>query len=233
MKSVRIADVKTHVLESKLSQPFGWSFNRTDMRASCIVEITTEDGVTGWGECYGPARLNAAVVAAFRPLLIGEPALATDYLWQKIYNLFRDQGQKGLVITALSGVDIALWDLKGKHFEAPVHVLMGGPLRREVTAYATGTYRTDAGDPMRYVVDEVRGYVAEGFEAVKLKIGFDVEQDIALIRAVREAIGPRIGLMLDAMAAELVRDAAAPNAPDAKRYKAMAAAITARTARLR
>jgi D-galactarolactone cycloisomerase len=198
MKSCKIADVKTHVLEAKLSQPFGWSFNRTDMRASCIVEITTEDGVTGWGECYGPARLNAAVVAAFRPQLVGEPALATDYLWQKIYNLFRDQGQKGLVITALSGVDIALWDLKGKVFEAPVWQLMGGPFRRKVSAYATGTYRLDSGDPLDYVVREVQGYVAEGFSAVKLKIGFGIAEDIALIRTVREAIGPRIGLMLDA-----------------------------------
>ena len=103
----------------------------------------------GWGECFGPARLNAAIVAAYRPYLVGQDALATERHWQTLYNQFRDQGQKGLAITALSGVDIALWDLKGKHFGAPVHVLMGGPLRREVAAYATGTYRTDAGDPMR------------------------------------------------------------------------------------
>jgi D-galactarolactone cycloisomerase len=105
---------------------------------------------------------------------------------------------KGLVITALSGIDIALWDLKGRHFGAPVHRLMGGPLRTEVRAYATGTYRKQTGDPFDYIVAEVKGYVAEGFSAVKLKIGFDVEQDAALIRAVRAAIGPDIGLMLDA-----------------------------------
>ena len=74
-----------------------------------------------------------------------------------LYNQFRDQGQKGLVVTALTGIDIALWDLKGRHFEAPVHVLMGGPLRRKVKAYATGTYRLQTGDPLDYVVREVRG----------------------------------------------------------------------------
>ena len=195
---MRIADVRAHVLEAKLSQPFGWSFNATDMRASCLVEIVAEDGTAGWGECYGPARLNAAVVRAMAPELIGKDALATEQHWLHLYNQFRDQGQKGLVVTALSGIDIALWDLKGRHFEAPVHVLMGGPLRRKVKAYATGTYRLQTGDPLDYVVREVEGYVEEGFSAVKLKIGFDVDADERLIRAVREAIGPRVGLMLDA-----------------------------------
>ncbi len=195
---MRIAAVNAHVLEAKLSEPFAWSFNRTDVRASCLVEIVAEDGTTGWGECFGPARLNAAVVKAFSRLLIGEDALATERIWQSIYNGFRDQGQKGLAVTALSGVDIALWDLKGKRFGAPVHVLMGGALRTQVNAYATGTYRKDNGNPLDYIIEEVKSYVREGFSAVKLKIGFDVADDIALIRAVREAIGPRTGLMLDA-----------------------------------
>jgi D-galactarolactone cycloisomerase len=98
----------------------------------------------------------------------------------------------------VSGVDIALWDLKGKKLGASVASLMGGPFRREVPAYATGTYRLRQGDPLDYVVREVKGYVAEGFGAVKLKIGFDVAADLNLIAAVREAIGPGIGLMLDA-----------------------------------
>ena len=107
-----------------------------------------------------------------------------------LYNLFRDQGQKGLTITALSGVDVALWDIKGKHFNAPIHVLMGGPIRKEVRAYATGTYRRSSADPMGYIVEEVQAYAREGFPAVKLKIGFDLAEDAALIRACREAIGP-------------------------------------------
>ena len=195
---MRIAAVNAHVLEAKISEPFAWSFNRTDVRTTCLVEIVAEDGTTGWGECFGPARLNAAVIQAFKPLLIGADALATERIWQSIYNGFRDQGQKGLVVTALSGVDIALWDLKGKRFGAPVHVLMGGALRSQVQAYATGTYRKDSGDPLDYIIKEVEGYVREGFHAVKLKIGFGVPEDIALIRAVREAIGPSTGLMLDA-----------------------------------
>ena len=193
-----IADIKAHVLEAPLTTPFSWSFNRAETRGSCLVEITAEDGTTGWGECFGPARLNAAVIAAFRPVLLGRNALATEEIWQTLYNLFRDQGQKGLVVTALSGVDIALWDLKGHHYGAPVSELMGGPLRTEIAAYATGTYRRDQGDPLDYIVEEVNGYAKEGFGAVKLKIGFGVAEDVQLIEAVREALGPDVGLMLDA-----------------------------------
>lgn len=195
---MRIAEVRTHVLEAQLSEPFAWSFNSTSVRGACVVEIVGEDGTTGWGECFGPAVLNAAVVNAFRPHLLGADALASERIWMHLYNLFRDQGQKGLVVTALSGVDIALWDLKGKRFGAPIHVLMGGPVRREVRAYATGTYRRGEADPLDYIVDEVRGYVREGFSAVKLKIGFGVGPDTALIRACREAVGPDTELMLDA-----------------------------------
>lgn len=75
---MRIAAVNAHVLEAKISEPFAWSFNRTDVRATCLVEIVAEDGTTGWGECFGPARPNAAVVQAYTPLLIGADALATE-----------------------------------------------------------------------------------------------------------------------------------------------------------
>lgn len=195
---MKIAEVRTHILEAPLDEPFSWSFNRADTRAICLVEIVAEDGTTGWGECFGPARLNAAVVGAFRTYLVGRDARATDAIWQTLYNQFRDQGQKGLVVTAISGCDIALWDLKGKHYGAPVSELMGGPLRTEIPAYATGTYRRDTGDPLAYVTEEVAGYVREGFGAVKLKIGFDVAEDLALIAAARETIGSNRGLMLDA-----------------------------------
>lgn len=195
---MRVAELRTHVLEAPLQRPFSWSVNRTTVRACCVVEIVTDTGLAGWGECFGPARPNAAVVEAFRPHLIDADALATEAIWQDLYNRFRDQGQKGLAVTALSGVDIALWDLKGKAFGAPVHRLLGGPLRSRVQAYATGTYRLDEGDPLDYVVREVGEAVAEGFDAVKLKIGLDLEEDVALIQAVREAIGPDRQLMLDA-----------------------------------
>src|SRR4051812_20309668 len=195
---MKITKVRTHVLEAKLSQPFAYSRAWYDTRTASLVEIETNTGLTGWGECYGPARITSAVVEAVAPWLIGEDPLRTDALWQMIYARLRDHGQKGVVIQGLSGIDIALWDIKGKHFGVPVHRLMGGPLRTEVRAYATGLYRRKAGDPVKYLAEEAAGYVGEGFTAVKLKVGFGIEEDAAVTRAVREAIGPRVGLMVDA-----------------------------------
>jgi D-galactarolactone cycloisomerase len=217
----RIARIRAHVLEAPLSEPFAWSFTETSTRGSCVVEVTTEDGLSGWGEYIGPARLNAALIPAYARMLVGQDALAVDRHWLAMYNGLGDQGMKGLALTALSGVDVALWDLRGRHWGEPVWRLMGGRFHDRVAAYATGTYRRGdgwrtlearrtaarfgGGDPdaltletLQYLVDEVAGYAAEGFRAAKLKIGFGVDQDVALIRAVREAVGPRVGLMLDA-----------------------------------
>ena len=195
---MKIADVRVYVLEAALTEPFHWSFSGTGARTACLVEIVADDGTSGWGECFGPAALNASIVGAYASRLLGVDPLRTEAIWQDLYGAYRDQGQKGLAISALSGVDIALWDLKGRHFGMPIHRLLGGPLRTSVRAYATGTYRVDEGDPLEYIVDEVAGYVGQGFHAVKLKIGFDVDADVALIRAVRRRIGPRPRLMLDA-----------------------------------
>jgi D-galactarolactone cycloisomerase len=195
---MKIAHVRTHVLEAKLSQPFTYSRAWYATRMAMIVEIETDDGVIGWGECYGPAWMTAAVVKSVSPMLIGADPLRTDWLWQEIYAALRDHGQKGVVIQGLSGIDIALWDIKGKHFGVPAHRLMGGPLRTEVRAYATGLYRRKTGDPVQYLADEAAGYVKDGFGAVKLKVGFGVEEDARVTRAVREAIGSGVALMVDA-----------------------------------
>jgi D-galactarolactone cycloisomerase len=195
---MKISAIRTHVLEARLSQPFAYSRAWYDSRMAMLVEIETGDGLVGWGECYGPARMTAAVVESVAPWLIGEDPLRIDHLWRTIYARLRDHGQKGVVIQGLSGIDIALWDIKGKHFGVPVHQLLGGALRNEVEAYATGLYRRKSGDPLVYLPEEAARYVAEGFGAVKLKVGFGIEEDAAITRAVREAIGPDVALMVDA-----------------------------------
>jgi D-galactarolactone cycloisomerase len=195
---MKIKRVRTHILSAALSQPFAYSRAWYDTRMAVVVEIETDNGLVGWGECYGPARITAAVVESVATLLIGEDPLRIDHLWRKVYSTLRDHGQKGVVIEGLSGIDIALWDIKGKHFGVPVHRLLGGGIRDTVQAYATGLYRRKSGDPLRYLPEEAAGYVAEGFKAVKLKVGFGVEEDAAVTAAVREAIGPDVALMVDA-----------------------------------
>ena len=195
---MKIAEVRTYVLEADLSEPFAYSQAWYERRGAMLVEVVGEDGTSGWGEAFGPARLTAAIVQHYRKLLIGADALATEAIWQSLYNMLRDHGQKGLPIEALSAVDIALWDLKGRHLGLPVHRLMGGPLRTSVQAYATGFYRKREGDPFEYLVAEAHQRVAEGFTGIKLKLGFGLDQDIRLCRTVRDAVGPGVAIMVDA-----------------------------------
>jgi D-galactarolactone cycloisomerase len=195
---VKIRDIKTYVLEARLDQPFAYSQAWYETRGACLVEIVGDDGNSGWGEAFGPARLTAPIVEYYKPLLVGEDALATERHWQTLYNRLRDHGQKGLAIEALSAVDIALWDLKARHFGVSVGTLLGGPLRNQVEAYATGFYRKRGGDPIRYLVEEAQERVTQGFTGIKLKLGFGMEDDIRLCHAVRRAVGDRLAIMIDA-----------------------------------
>ncbi|MBO9099589.1 MULTISPECIES: mandelate racemase/muconate lactonizing enzyme family protein [unclassified Rhizobium] len=195
---MKIAAVNTHLLEYRLPVPFESASMRFDRRAHMLVEIVCDDGTIGWGECLGPARPNAAVVAAYTSRLIGADPLETEKIWAVLYNALRDQGQRGLSITALSGIDIALWDIKGKHFGVPISTLLGGRFRKSVRAYATGSFKRDGVDRIEDNANEMGTHAKAGFHAVKIKIGFDVEEDLRVIRAVREAIGPHTRLMIDA-----------------------------------
>ncbi len=195
---IKIRDVRTYVLEAALSEPFAYSQAWYERRGACLVEIVGEDGTSGWGEAFGPPRLTAPIVEFYKPLLVGADALATEAIWEMLYNRLRDHGQKGVAIEALSAVDIALWDLKGRHLGVSVHRLIGGPLRSRVQAYATGFYRKRSGDPLSYLVDEARERVAQGFGAIKLKLGFDFVEDVRLCHEVRRAVGDGVAIMVDA-----------------------------------
>lgn len=195
---MKITAINTHLLSAKLSQPFSYSRARYDTRTAMLVEIVTDQGLVGWGECYGPARITKAVVDELGQMLIGEDALRSEFLWQELYARLRDHGQKGVVIQGLSGIDIALWDLRGKYFGVPAWQLLGGATRTEVQAYATGLYRRDSGDPLHYLCEEAAGYIEQGFMAMKLKVGFGVREDAAVTRAIRNTIGEDAALMIDA-----------------------------------
>lgn len=206
-KDTRIREVTAHVLETPIAGVFAYSQAWYTKRSAMLVEITTGGGLVGWGEAFGPARITAAVVAHLRELLIGQDAIAVDALWERMYNSLRDHGQRGVVVEAISAIDVALWDIRGHYFQAPIHALLGGPLRTHVKAYATGLYRRRDDDHERYLREEAADYVERGFAAVKLKTGFGVDHDIRMTRAVRDAIGPHIRLMVDANHAYDVADA--------------------------
>lgn len=196
-----IKKVTCHVVSAPVERPFtssrGWLYKT---RGSCIVEIETSDGITGWGECYGPSAVAKAFIdTQFAPRIVGRDAFDVEVIWEDLYNRIKDYGSTGMAISALSGIDIALWDIIGKSTNKPIHKLIGGAYRTEVTAYATGLYFIDMNRLVEEAVEEAREFAEQGFQAIKMKIGLgDPKLDIRRVAAVREAIGPNVRLMVDA-----------------------------------
>jgi D-galactarolactone cycloisomerase len=195
---MKIERVEVFLLEARLNRPFAYSRGWFDRRGAALIEITTDSGLVGWGEAFGPPRMSYGALEMLKPLLIERDPLQIEVIWQELYSRFREHGQKGPFADALSAVDIALWDIKGKHFGQPIHRLMGGPLRSKVPVYATGLFMRPDGNPENYLVEEALAYLAEGYNAIKLKVGFGLDYDVRAVRAVRSAIGKDPKLMVDA-----------------------------------
>jgi L-alanine-DL-glutamate epimerase-like enolase superfamily enzyme len=183
---------------------------------SVIVKIETADGLVGWGEAkagvgsaasaYGLAEI---VNRDFAPLLVGQDPRDVSRLWDVLYNTPREGyaldrghvlpqlGRRGLSISAIAGVDLALWDLLGKSLGAPVWRLLGGRRAGRMPAYASGGWADEA-----HIGDQLLGYVKQGgFRAVKMRVGVmdgEPHRSAARVRAARRALGPDVKLMADA-----------------------------------
>ena len=198
---MKITDIITHQLSVNVDEPFtssrGW-FYKT--KGALVVEVRTDEGITGWGDCYGPAAVCKAIVdTLLKPSVIGRDPFDVEVIWEALYNKVKDYGLTGMTISGISGVDIALWDIIGKACRQPVHKLIGGAFRPKVEAYATGLYFKNMDRLNEEAAEEARGYVEQGFRAVKMKIGLgSIKKDLDRVAAVRDAIGPEVKLMVDA-----------------------------------
>ncbi len=166
---------------------------------TCLVKVTTADGTIGWGEAHaplGPAATKAVVEDVLAPLLLGRDPLAIERHWDYMYGSQRLRGHvTGYQMEAISGVDIAIWDLAGKLLDVPVYQLLGGPFRTELPAYASGV----PGSTPEERAQQAAGFVAEGYTAVKASIGRgDVDADLAGLAAIAEAVAGKADLLVDA-----------------------------------
>ena len=209
---MKIASIRSHVLRCAMPETLGYSQQFYSQRTCHLVEVSTSEGLTGWGECFGPgavARANARIVEdVIAPLMVGERALDRDRLWHRAYNLLRDHGQKGMPIQALSGIDIALWDIAGQAAGLPMHDLIGGRHRDAVAVYGYGMMLRpdmDAASMADLFADEAAAIEGMGFAATKMKVGLGVRGDVALATAVADAV--TIPFMVDANHAYDVNDA--------------------------
>jgi D-galactarolactone cycloisomerase len=204
MQTGRITAVRTHLVHCPIPEHLrvrsGAGLKLA--RQAAFVEIETDQEIAGIGPCsFGSASLDLAAAAslldhAIAPMLIGEDAGRINDLWEKVYygSITRVLGPRGIGVALLSGVDIALWDIKGKVAGMPIYELLGGVVNDPVRAYASSVYWL-APDEAAAVARE---YVAAGFSAIKMKVGLDYRNDIDSLAAVREAVGPNVDIMVDA-----------------------------------
>lgn len=166
---------------------------------TCLVRITADDGTFGWGEAHaplGPEATKAVVDHVLAPLLLGKDPLAIERHWEYLYGSQRLRGHvMGYQMEAISGVDIALWDLAGKLLDLPVSTLLGGSFRTELPSYASGVPGSTA--DQRHA--SAARFVDEGYTAVKASIGRgNVEDDLAGVAAVIEGAAGRADVLVDA-----------------------------------
>lgn len=198
---MKITSVKAYALEQPLGDmSFAFSQGWINTRQTTIVIVSTDQGVEGVGESFGPARIVAKAVESYcAPMILGKDPFNSSVLWDIIYGFLRMNSQKGILIEALSAIDIALWDIKGKTLGLPVYKLLGGAYRDKAHAYATGLYRPNVKNAKEALVQEAMGYKQEGFFAMKYKIGtVSPEEDLDILKAIRKAIGDNMKLMVDA-----------------------------------
>lgn len=168
-----------------------------------LVKITTNQGLYGLGSA-GVGNGAAAYVLQhhLKPMILGENPFDVELLWEKMFRATLNYGRKGVVLEAISAIDIALWDIMGKATAQPVYNLLGGKTREKIRVYASRLY---ANDNLDVLAAQAQAFVSRGFTALKQRFGYGprdgmegMRRNLALVRTVREAVGPDVELMADA-----------------------------------
>ena len=194
---MKISTIIPYVLNENLEKEFFFSQWEYSNRKICIVKIICNNGIVGWGEAYGPAPVVRESINYIKQNIIGMNPLNSDIIWSTLFRRVHDYGRSGVFVSAISAIDIALWDIKGKYHKLPVSTLLGGSFRKKIRPYATGLYFSDSKTLTDDLCNEALEYVNEGFKSIKMKVGLNIKSDVTNVKAVRNAIGPDIELMID------------------------------------
>lgn len=165
-----------------------------------IVRITTDEGVVGYGECmtrFAPAALKK-IIEEVTPVVIGTDPLQPEHTWEIMYATMMNRGHnRGFFIEAISGIDIALWDLRAKILNLPLYMFLGGRQRDLIPSYASSLRMREKS----IVLDTAQQFLDEGFRSMKIKLGKNPDgyvRDIKLVEAIREKVGDDVILTVDA-----------------------------------
>lgn len=217
---MKINDVTTLKLRYAVDPPMADAIHYMPERTALIVQITTDNGLLGIGEsaAYGGSleSMERVVLDDLRPSLLGEDPFNVERLWQRMARRGHQRGASGMLLQAISGVDIALWDLIGQATHTPLYRLLGA-YRDSLDAYASAGFYAGNKGPAN-LAEEARGYAERGFRSLKIKVGrnpevllnplpdmwapeyavVSLEEDVDRVIAVRAAVGPRVRLAIDA-----------------------------------
>ena len=210
---MKIASIEVHPLSAPTDVHLSTAHETLTTSSFILVEVKTDDGLTGYGRVHGePMKQICEWIKRFGEIVRGMDALGHVEVWDRLFALTSPRpggikgsgglppplprGQRPQIMAAIAGIDIALWDIKGKAAGLPVYKLLGGA-RQSFFTYATGGYYRDGATDETYAA-ELASFVESGYRAVKLKCCFgEMSAEVARIRAVRDAIGKDTLLMLD------------------------------------
>lgn len=197
---MKIIDLSTRRVEVPLEKPIRTAIHDIRSVGALLLEIDAADGLKGEGYLFAPGtrqlRVLEEMVLSFRPTLLGADPEFSQGIWRELWRQVNFYGHKGVSVFALSAVDMAIWDLRGKALAKPLHRLLGG-VRTLVPTYASGGLWLGAS--IEELVAEASAFVRAGFRAVKMRLGKPrFEEDVERVAAVRAAIGPATALMADA-----------------------------------
>jgi L-alanine-DL-glutamate epimerase-like enolase superfamily enzyme len=191
---MKITDVRTISLTRRFPRLLRNACDARTQRRFTFVLVETDAGITGIGDAPGNQNLMEPIIEKhYRHQTIGRDPSDIEGLWRELYagGAFWEIG--GSAVCALSAIEVACWDIRGKAEGAPVSQLLGGAKREWIEAYASDLHW----DEPQYMADLAKGFVDQGFRWVKTHIGAEYDQDLVRLEAIRRAIGPEIGLMID------------------------------------
>ena len=193
---MRVLSIQATVTRIPLDPPAAHAMGRFEYRDYLLIQITSDEGLEGFSYCIGD-QYAALSVRQLAPVVLGRSPIEVAAIWDDLYRAARPLGRRGATMIALSALDNALWDLRAKAVGLPLYRLLGA--RTDVMpAYVSGGTYTDGAstDDLR---EEYAGYIAQGFSAVKMRVGrLSLQDDSARVRAVRETHGPHAQLAIDA-----------------------------------
>lgn len=195
---MKITDVEPILLsyEYKPDEQWGWSGGEVKVWHTSLVRVWTDEGIYGLGEMgtghYIPEAARS-ICLFLKNTLVGQDPFEINVLFDKMYKLGANWGRRGIAMGVISGIENALWDLKGKALNLPVHSLLGGKFRKSIRTYASGGME----QPIPSLVKEVEGYLERGFTAVKIRGGYNAEKDVAKVKALRTELGYGFDLAID------------------------------------